>query len=103
MPFPYLDMYAHNTHPNPKHLTLQTTIHRKKKLYILKDMGRIHDSQYSILQTSILITFKICTLYSQIKYQRFRLAVSTNSYISTYYYFAYNQRFGTLHLTVQAI
>ena len=59
MPFPYLDMYALNTHPNPKHLTLQTTIHRKKKLYVLKDMGRTHDSQYSILQTSILITFKI--------------------------------------------
>ena len=62
MPFPYLDMYALNTHPNPKHLTLQTTIHRKKKLYVLKDMGRTHDSQYSILQTSILITFKICKL-----------------------------------------
>ena len=103
MPFPYLDMYALNTHPNPKHLTLQTTIHRKKKLYVLKDMGRTHDSHYSILQTSILIIFKICTLYFQIKYQRFRLAVSTNSYISTYFYFAYNQQFGTLYLMVQAV
>ena len=75
-------------------------------------MCRKHDWQYSILQNSILIRFKIHELEgihdfyankSKIKYQRFRLAVSTNSYISTYYYFAYNQRFGTLHLTVQAI
>ena len=62
MPFPYLDMYAHNTHPNPKHLTLQTTIHRTKKLYILKDMCRKHDCQYSILQNYVLITFKIYKL-----------------------------------------
>ena len=72
-------------------------------------MCRKHDWQYSILQNSILIRFKIHELegihdfYANILFCKLLLAVSTNSYISTYYYLAYNQRFGTLHLTVQAI
>ena len=40
-------------------------------------------------------------IFMQIFY--FAKAVSTNSYISTFFYFTYNQQFGTLYLTVQAI